>query len=76
MSRLSRGRKLLREQLGDVAQSYGIGRVAGAGAEGMNETPRVNNRLKNAVNSVAVPAGLDGSHPKSDSWRRAFARRD
>src|SRR5271165_7473597 len=31
MSRLSRGRKLLREQLGDVAQSYGIGRVAGEG---------------------------------------------
>jgi len=31
MSRLSRGRKLLREQLGDVAQSYGIGRGAGEG---------------------------------------------
>jgi len=31
MSRLSRGRKLLREQLGEVAQSYGIGRAAGEG---------------------------------------------
>jgi RNA polymerase sigma-70 factor, ECF subfamily len=31
MSRLSRGRKLLREQLGDVARSYGIGRVGGEG---------------------------------------------
>lgn len=28
MSRLSRGRKLLREQLAEVAQSYGIGRAA------------------------------------------------
>jgi len=27
MSRLSRGRKLLREQLEEVAQSYGIGRA-------------------------------------------------
>ena len=33
MSRLSRGRKLLREQLSDVAQSYGIGRAAGQGQE-------------------------------------------
>lgn len=33
MSRLSRGRKLLREQLGEVAQSYGIGRAAGQGQE-------------------------------------------
>jgi RNA polymerase sigma-70 factor, ECF subfamily len=31
MSRLSRGRKLLREQLTEVAQSYGIGRAAGEG---------------------------------------------
>jgi RNA polymerase sigma-70 factor, ECF subfamily len=31
MSRLSRGRKLLREQLGDVARSYGIGRAAAEG---------------------------------------------
>ena len=31
MSRLSRGRKLLREQLGEVAQSYGIGRAATQG---------------------------------------------
>jgi len=31
MSRLSRGRKLLREQLGELAQSYGIGRSAGQG---------------------------------------------
>jgi RNA polymerase sigma-70 factor (ECF subfamily) len=31
MSRLSRGRKLLREQLEEVAQSYGIGRAAGPG---------------------------------------------
>ena len=31
MSRLSRGRKLLKEQLEDVAQSYGIGRAAGPG---------------------------------------------
>lgn len=31
MSRLSRGRKLLREQLVDVARSYGIGRVAEEG---------------------------------------------
>jgi RNA polymerase sigma-70 factor (ECF subfamily) len=31
MSRLSRGRKLLREQLGDLARSYGIGQ---AGSEG------------------------------------------
>ena len=31
MSRLSRGRKLLREQLGAVAQSYGIGRSAEQG---------------------------------------------
>jgi len=31
MSRLSRGRKLLREQLADVARSYGIGRVAQEG---------------------------------------------
>jgi len=29
MSRLSRGRKALREQLTDVARSYGIGKVAG-----------------------------------------------
>lgn len=29
MSRLSRGRKLLREQLGGVARSYGIGRAKG-----------------------------------------------
>ena len=29
MSRLSRGRKLLRERLTDVARSYGIGNVAG-----------------------------------------------
>ncbi len=29
MSRLSRGRKLLREKLADVARSYGIGNVAG-----------------------------------------------
>jgi len=33
MSRLSRGRKLLREQLIEVAQSYGIGRAAGQGQE-------------------------------------------
>jgi len=33
MSRLSRGRKLLREQLADVAQSYGIGRAATEGQE-------------------------------------------
>jgi len=33
MSRLSRGRKLLREQLSEVAQSYGIGRAAGQGQE-------------------------------------------
>jgi len=33
MSRLSRGRKLLREQLIEVAQSYGIGRAAGQGRE-------------------------------------------
>ncbi|MEO7142695.1 MAG: sigma-70 family RNA polymerase sigma factor [Bryobacteraceae bacterium] len=31
MSRLSRGRKLLREQLSDVAQSYGIRTAAGEG---------------------------------------------
>ena len=31
MSRLSRGRKLLREQLEEVAQCYGIGRAAGLG---------------------------------------------
>jgi RNA polymerase sigma-70 factor (ECF subfamily) len=31
MSRLSRGRKLLREQLEEVAQSYGIGRAAERG---------------------------------------------
>ncbi len=31
MSRLSRGRKLLREQLADVARSYGIGKAAGKG---------------------------------------------
>ena len=31
MSRLSRGRKLLREQLGCVASSYGVGRAAGDG---------------------------------------------
>ena len=31
MSRLSRGRRLLREQLGGVAQSYGIGRTVGEG---------------------------------------------
>jgi RNA polymerase sigma-70 factor (ECF subfamily) len=31
MSRLSRGRKLLREQLGCVATSYGVGRAAGEG---------------------------------------------
>jgi len=31
MSRLSRGRKLLREQLGEVAQSYGIGRPSEEG---------------------------------------------
>src|SRR5271165_7414997 len=31
MSRLSRGRKLLREQLGCVAISYGVGRSAGEG---------------------------------------------
>ena len=31
MSRLSRGRKLLREQLSEVAQSYGIGRATGEG---------------------------------------------
>jgi RNA polymerase sigma-70 factor (ECF subfamily) len=31
MSRLSRGRKLLREQLGEVAQSYGIRRSAEQG---------------------------------------------
>jgi RNA polymerase sigma-70 factor (ECF subfamily) len=29
MSRLSRGRKLLREQLTELARSYGIGKVAG-----------------------------------------------
>ena len=33
MSRLSRGRKLLGEQLSEVAQSYGIGRAAGQGQE-------------------------------------------
>jgi len=32
MSRLSRGRKLLREQLGDLARSYGIGPAGKAGA--------------------------------------------
>src|SRR5712692_9421431 len=31
MSRLSRGRKLLKELLADVAQSYGIGQAAGQG---------------------------------------------
>jgi RNA polymerase sigma-70 factor (ECF subfamily) len=31
MSRLSRGRKLLREQLSELARSYGIGRDAGKG---------------------------------------------
>ena len=31
MSRLSRGRKLLREQLAEVARSYGIGTAAGEG---------------------------------------------
>jgi len=31
MSRLSRGRKLLREQLGCVASSYGLGRASGEG---------------------------------------------
>ena len=31
MSRLSRGRKLLREELADVARSYGIGKVAARG---------------------------------------------
>ena len=31
MSRLSRGRKLLREQLADVARSYGIGKAAQGG---------------------------------------------
>jgi len=31
MSRLSRGRKLLREQLSDVAKAYGIGTIAGEG---------------------------------------------
>jgi RNA polymerase sigma-70 factor (ECF subfamily) len=31
MSRLSRGRKLLREQLAEVARSYGIGRGSGKG---------------------------------------------
>jgi RNA polymerase sigma-70 factor (ECF subfamily) len=31
MSRLSRARKLLREQLGEVAQSYGLGRAAEPG---------------------------------------------
>lgn len=31
MSRLSRGRKLLREQLVDVARSFGIGKVTGEG---------------------------------------------
>ncbi len=31
MSRLNRGRKLLREQLTDVARSYGIGKTAGEG---------------------------------------------
>ena len=31
MSRLSRGRRLLREQLADVARSYGIGRAAQEG---------------------------------------------
>jgi len=31
MSRLSRGRKLLREQLADVAKSYGVGTVTGKG---------------------------------------------
>ena len=31
MSRLSRGRKLLREQLADVARSYGIGKAAEGG---------------------------------------------
>ncbi|MEO8027157.1 MAG: sigma-70 family RNA polymerase sigma factor [Bryobacteraceae bacterium] len=33
MSRLSRGRKLLREQLADVAKSYGIGAAAQEGKE-------------------------------------------
>ena len=33
MSRLSRGRKLLREQLADVAQSYGIGHAATQGQD-------------------------------------------
>ena len=33
MSRLSRGRKLLREQLGAVAQSYGIGRAPEEGQQ-------------------------------------------
>ena len=33
MSRLSRGRKLLKEQLADIARSYGIGKTA---AEGQN----------------------------------------
>jgi RNA polymerase sigma-70 factor (ECF subfamily) len=31
MSRLSRGRKLLREQLANVARSYGIGKTASGG---------------------------------------------
>jgi RNA polymerase sigma-70 factor (ECF subfamily) len=34
MSRLNRGRKLLREQLAEVAQTYGIGR---AKVEGQNK---------------------------------------
>lgn len=33
MSRLSRGRKLLKEQLAEVAQSYGIGRTASEGLD-------------------------------------------
>ena len=33
MSRLSRGRKLLREQLADVAKSYGVGTGAGKGQD-------------------------------------------
>jgi RNA polymerase sigma-70 factor (ECF subfamily) len=39
MSRLSRGRKLLREQLGCVARSYGVGRAAGE-EQGTRAPPR------------------------------------
>jgi hypothetical protein len=33
MSRLSRGRKLLRERLGDVAQTWGIAKTAEGGKQ-------------------------------------------